>query len=132
MSGEEGGVREVVGRGGRECRMWVVSMVTSWDVFSSLSSKLMRRLALVAHFSPLISGCGDHAYFLDNAPVLQVPWSNIAIHVLHKEVILCLNDLCEYYSATTSCTCIYVSVFTGAPIPHLTSHRYHVVTCCML
>ena len=61
--------------------------------------------------------------------MLQVPWSNIAIHVLPKEVILCLNDLCEYYSATTSCTCIYVSVFTGAPIPHLTSHRYHVVTC---
>lgn len=41
---------------------------------------------MVAHFSPLISGRGDHTYFLDKAPVMQVPWREIAIHVLHKQV----------------------------------------------
>jgi hypothetical protein len=52
-------------------------------------SSLIRRMAMAAHFSPLISGCGgcgDHTHFLDTAPVLQVPWSAIALHTLHKHV----------------------------------------------
>lgn len=50
------------------------------------SSRMMRRLALMAHFGSLSSGCGDHTHFLDSAPVLQVAWSDIAIHVLDKQV----------------------------------------------
>ena len=55
-------------------------------IFSSHSSKLMRTLALAAHFSPLISGHSDHTHFLERAPVLQVPWSDLAIHILHHQV----------------------------------------------
>ena len=40
----------------------------------------------MAHFSPLVSGCGDHTHFLSGAPVVQVSWSDIAIHVLHRQV----------------------------------------------
>ena len=54
---------------------------------SLLSSRRMRSLALVAHFSPLISGCDNHTHFMDKAPVVQVPWSEVAIHVLQEQVI---------------------------------------------
>ena len=45
----------------------------------------------MAHFTPLISGCGDHTHFLDQAPVLEVSWSEVAIHVLHHRVSVCVR-----------------------------------------
>ena len=62
-------------------------------------SSLSRRLSLVAHFAPLISGCGDHTHFLDSAPVLEVSWNDVAIHVLHQQVgcvsvcVFCLSNI---------------------------------------
>ena len=94
-SGREGreGVSE---RKGREKRGWERKYmgVIRWRnegrelvSLSLLSSRRMRSLALVAHFSPLISGCGNHTHFMDKAPVVQVPWSEVAIHVLQEQVI---------------------------------------------
>ena len=50
----------------------------------------MRKLALISYFSPLVSMAPQHCRrFLQSVPPLEVPWSDVAVHVLHTKVNSC-------------------------------------------
>ena len=50
----------------------------------------MRKLSIVSYFSPLVSMATGMPHslrnFLQSVPPLEVPWSDIAVHVLHRKV----------------------------------------------
>ncbi|CAI8008208.1 Polynucleotide 5'-hydroxyl-kinase NOL9 [Geodia barretti] len=90
-------------------------------------SSLSRRLSLVAHFAPLIGGCGDHTHFLDSAPVLEVSWNDVAIHVLHQQVprstvvnamMGCIVALCR----VDPCEVVEEGLVGGGSVRFLRSH----------
>jgi len=63
------------------------------------SAKLMRKLSIVSYFSPLVSMATGMPHslrnFLQSVPPLEVPWSDIAVHVLHRKVALDRVDPAE-------------------------------------
>ena len=65
---------------------------------------------MVAHFSPLMSGCGNHAHFLAEAPVLKLAWSKVAIHILHQMVCVCVS-VCVCMMERAVCVCAQYSHF---------------------
>ena len=53
-------------------------------------SKLMRKLGLISYFSPLVNMAPQHCRsFLQFVPPLEVPWNDVAVHVLHTKVNCC-------------------------------------------
>ena len=53
-------------------------------------SKLTRKLGLISYFSPLVDMAPPHCRnFLQFVSPLEVPWSDVAVHVLHTKVSCC-------------------------------------------
>jgi len=65
------------------------------------SAKLMRNLSIVSYFSLLVSMATAMSHslrnFLQSVPPLEVPWSDITVHVLHRKVALGRVDPAELW-----------------------------------
>ena len=112
------------------------------QLFISPSSRKMRHLNLISYFSPLFSKAAEvggalnmphpDKNFLFYAPPLEIPWSNVAVHILHRKVrgYSCPVEICIMSSYASTCKYINFTVFLfpGSQQSGFVRHEWEV--CC--